>query len=141
MEHNPLFAVWINRPAQVRRRLAGIRVHGDPLPARHHGHDRHLALSFAVLQADQNLSLPGQDADLLESIYFFRNIVDDMIGRGAQVSFRCWDARPVHRPFQPARLAGNGFTDSQPERPGRMRCLHLPLLPLQGSKSTASSAT
>lgn len=83
MEHNPLIAVWINRLLHSAAALAGIRLHGDPLPA-------HVIMSviatlilllFFKLTV-KNLSLfPAKMQTLLEAIYlFFRGIVDDMIG-------------------------------------------------------------
>jgi F-type H+-transporting ATPase subunit a len=83
MEHNPLFAVWINWLLKSTAALAGIRVHGDPLPA-------HvimamiatLALALLFKLTVKNLSLfPEKMQIMLESIYlFFRSTVDDMIG-------------------------------------------------------------
>jgi F-type H+-transporting ATPase subunit a len=83
MEHNPLFAVWINGLLRSIAALAGIRVHGDPLPA-------HvimamiatLALVAFFKLASRNLSLfPARMQALLESMYLFlRSLVDDMIG-------------------------------------------------------------
>jgi len=83
MEHNPLFAVWINGLLKSVAALAGIRVHGDPLPA-------HvimaviatLALLLFFKLTVKNLSIfPARMQALLESIYlFFRSTVDDMIG-------------------------------------------------------------
>jgi F-type H+-transporting ATPase subunit a len=84
MEHNPLFAVWINRMLKAAAALAGIHVQGDPLPA-------HVIMAMIVTLVlvvfftltVRNLSLfPAKMQTLLESIYlFFRGIVDDMIGR------------------------------------------------------------
>jgi F-type H+-transporting ATPase subunit a len=83
MEHNPLFAVWINRLLKSAAAIAGIHFKGDPLPA-------HVIMAMIVTLAlviffkltVKNLSLfPAKMQTLLESIYlFFRNIVDDMIG-------------------------------------------------------------
>ncbi|MCU0235875.1 MAG: F0F1 ATP synthase subunit A [Acidobacteria bacterium] len=83
MEHNPLFAVWINGLLRSVAGLAGIRVHGDPLPA-------HVIMAFIATLAlvlffkltVKNLSLfPARMQAMLESIYlFFRSTVDDMIG-------------------------------------------------------------
>jgi len=83
MEHNPLFAVWINRLLKAAAALVGIRVHGDPLPA--HVIMAMIATLFLVIffkLTVKNLSLfPAKMQTLLESIYlFFRSVVDDMIG-------------------------------------------------------------
>ncbi len=83
MEHNPLFAVWINGLLKYAAALAGIRVHGDPLPA-------HVIMAmiatlvlalFFKLAARHLDVFPARMQALLESIYlFFRSTVDDMIG-------------------------------------------------------------
>lgn len=83
MEHNPLFAVWINRLLKSAAALAGIRFHGDPLPA-------HVIMAMIATLAlvvffkltVKNLSLfPAKMQAMLESIYLFlRGVVDDMIG-------------------------------------------------------------
>lgn len=83
MEHNPLVAVWINGALRSLAALAGVRVHGDVLPA-------HvimamiatLALILFFRLAARNLSLfPAPMQAMLESIYLFlRSLVDDMIG-------------------------------------------------------------
>jgi len=83
MEHNPLFAVWINRLLRDAAALVGIPVHGDPLPA--HVIMSVIATLILVLffkLTVKNLSLfPAKMQTLLEEIYlFFRGIVDDMIG-------------------------------------------------------------
>ncbi len=83
MEHNPLFAVWINRLLKSAAALAGIHFHGDPLPT--HVIMAILATLLLVVffkLTVKNLSLfPAGMQTLLESIYlFFRSIVDDMIG-------------------------------------------------------------
>lgn len=84
MEHNPLIAVWINGLLRSAASLAGIRVHGDILPA--HVIMAMIATLGLVLffkLAARNLSFfPARMQALLESIYMlFRSIVDDMIGR------------------------------------------------------------
>jgi len=83
MEHNPLFAVWINRLLKSIAAAAGFHFHGDPLPA--HVIMAMLATLLLVVffkLTVRNLSLfPAKMQSLLESIYlFFRSIVDDMIG-------------------------------------------------------------
>jgi F-type H+-transporting ATPase subunit a len=84
MEHSPLIAVWINRLLASAAGLAGIRLHGDPLPA-------HVIMAMIATLAlvvffrltVRNLSLfPARMQTLLESVYlFFRGIADEMIGR------------------------------------------------------------
>jgi F-type H+-transporting ATPase subunit a len=83
MEHNPLFAVWINGLLRSLAAALGIRVHGDPLPA--HVIMAMIATLILVIffkLTVKNLSLfPARMQTLLESIYlFFRGVVDDMIG-------------------------------------------------------------
>jgi F-type H+-transporting ATPase subunit a len=84
MEHNPLIAVWINGLLRSAAALAGIHVHGDPLPANViMAMIATLALVLFFKLAARNLSFfPARMQALLESVYlFFRSIVDDMIGR------------------------------------------------------------
>jgi F-type H+-transporting ATPase subunit a len=83
MEHNPLFAVWINGLLRSLAGALGIRVHGDPLPA-------HVIMAMVVtlalalffkLAVKKPALFPSRMQTLLESIYlFFRSTIDDMIG-------------------------------------------------------------
>ncbi|MEI6613901.1 MAG: F0F1 ATP synthase subunit A [Chrysiogenales bacterium] len=84
MEHNPLVAGLINRLIRFIAHALGFRLHADPIPA-------HLIMALIVTVilviffklTVRNLSLfPKKMQALLETIYlFFRNHVDDMIGK------------------------------------------------------------
>jgi len=83
MEHNPLIAVLVNDLLHWLLGLAGIRVHGDVVPA-------YLIMALIVTLIIvltvkllvRNLSLfPGRLQYSLEALYkFFRNLLDDMVG-------------------------------------------------------------
>jgi F-type H+-transporting ATPase subunit a len=84
MEHNPLVAGLINRLIRFIASALGFCLHADPLPA-------HLIMALIVTVilviffkiTVRNLSIfPKKMQTLLETIYlFFRNHVDDMIGK------------------------------------------------------------
>jgi F-type H+-transporting ATPase subunit a len=84
MEHNPLVASLINRLIRFIASVLGFRLQADPLPA-------HLIMALIVTVilviffklTVRNLSLfPKKMQTLLETVYlFFRNHVDDMIGK------------------------------------------------------------
>lgn len=84
MEHNPLVAGLINRLIRFIAQALGFNLHADPLPA-------HLIMALIVTVilviffklTVRNLALfPKKMQTLLETLYlFFRNHVDDMIGK------------------------------------------------------------
>ena len=139
MEHNPLFAVWINRLLKSAAALVGIPVHGDPLPA-------HVIMAMIVTLAlvvffkltVKNLTLfPAKMQTFLESIYlFFRGIVDDMIGTEGRKFIPVLGTLGLFIALSNllGLLPEMASPTSQFERPGRMRHFHLSVLPLAGGK-------